>query len=835
MAVDLEHFERSLNSLADARAVMDKARAYLAAWPDLYRLAHRTASDYLLQHTGKRMDPDRIWWNVFDQAVSAPSFSGWRHVGPPRQSMTFTQLLVHRFSDGFQLAPDALPVYSGFYTQGEGASEYGEQNEVRLDTGEVMGDFWKLDFPSIVSQHTARFWDRHGEDFTLLAKLRLIAMVDDGVSQGALNEIDRRRLRAWLGVGQGKMSLASLQSVTTSDAFDVRHYLVAGGGHLLTLRASDGRTVLYCPGTDWPPRAFANQGDLAHWLSQQLRSPQAFDALYRVSQRSGAAERQRVFDELTDRIGPPEAPAWPFGTGRKVSAGLFAEMRSWAQADLTVSHALAVSNADLRKSLWRGYLGAFLSVFSGFSVLAWPLGLVMLGASVASLSLDIAATVRARSVFERTEAILSTIADMVAAVFSIIDVGLGAKALRFHAPPHERLAGSVILQAVERQSDELASLNGNRIVPQPCTTPGVLNGVSVDADGSTWIEMHDLTLRVRHSPEAGGWLAVDDDDPFAFLPDYRLRVTSASGWRWFDAPPPAESMSGALEQVASGFWDAYMQENAELSAQMSQTLLERQRRILSKAGLPSPSADNPLVCGPLQHRHLLKDGKPWFSWAQNDEFHNDLVLAYTNEMTQANSLFRHGKAGDGDLTDYLKGLFDSLEQLPASGAVRMWRGGSAQRGTGGAHFRSALLSPGDVLVTTDITSFTENPYALRDFVAPKQMRGLDHVHVFDDSSVVYELVGKGLHSGVPIGPMSMMSTEAEVLFTPGRFMRIESVRDVHGAGYRFIKVRLREVDKPDAEVIHDLRTGAPFDRKAYAERVGHQALVKRFFPAAQWH
>jgi hypothetical protein len=833
MAIDLEHFERSLNSLTDARAVMDKARAYMDAWPDLYQLARKTAADYLLQHTGKVMDPDRVWWHVFDRAASAPTFTGWRHSEAPKQSMTFTQLLVHRFNEGFQLAPDALPVYSGFYSRGSGADEYDEHNEVPLAPGKVMGDFWALDFASLLSQRTERFWREHGSDFTLLAKVRLIAMIEEGLEQQTLTPTDRQRLRAWLGLGEGHVQLAGLQNTASGTAFHIRHYLVTGGGHLITLRASDGRTVLYCPGTDWLPRAFADNGALAYWISDQMRLPGKFEALYRVSEQSSPATREQVQNELLARIGPVQAPAWPFGIGREVSTDLFSEMRDWAQTDLAVTHTLAVSNGQLRKSLWRGYLGAFLRVFSGFPALAWPLGLVMLGAATTRLSLDIDAAVRARSTVERTQAIISAVADLVAAAFAIIDVGLGTDAVRFAAYPHERLAATPVLEETGQLNDQLEGLDGNRILPEPSTSPGLLNGVSVDADGSTWIEMDSLELRVRHSPEAGGWLAVDEDDPFAFLPSPRLQVKEFI-WSQLEVPQPVEAQAGNLEQMASGFWNTYMQEDAELSTQMSLTLVERQRQTLSEAGLPRPSADNPLLQDAQGYRSLSKDGASCYSWFENDQFHNDLVLAYTDEMTQANNLFRHGRGGSSEMFSYLTHLFDSLEYLPKSGAVRMWRGGSAQRATGGAHFRSGELNRGDVLVTTDITSFTENPYALRSFVAPKQMRGLDHVHVFDDTSVVYELVSKGLHSGVPIGPMSLMSTEAEVLFSPGRFLRIESIREVQGAGYRFIKVMLREVEKPAVEGVYDLRTGEAFNRAAYAGRVGHEPLVERFFPAAQW-
>jgi hypothetical protein len=57
---------------------------------------------------------------------------------------------------------------------------------------------------------------------------------------------------------------------------------------------------------------------------------------------------------------------------------------------------------------------------------------------------------------------------------------------------------------------------------------------------------------------------------------------------------------------------------------------------------------------------------------------------------------------------------------------------------------------------------------------------------------------------------------------------------VQGEHYHFIRVRLRQVDKPDAGTVYDLRTGEPFDCVAYVNRVRHGSPFEPFFPAAQW-
>ncbi|MHC6227973.1 dermonecrotic toxin domain-containing protein [Pseudomonas sp. X10] len=841
MAIDLEHYALSLMSLKDGHALMDKARRYLDAWPDLYGLAHKVAGEYLHQHTGKTLDPDKIWWHVFDSAVSAPTFTGWSHSGKPRESIRFTELLIRRFDGGFQAAPDTLPLYGGFYTQDGNAGLYDATNQLALDPQKVMDDLWALDFASEVRQRSERFWSQEGQDFALLAKARLLASIDMAVREGLLEDIDRQRLFAWLGLEQGQpvtlAILGTLHGVDNSAGLHLQHYLVGGAGHLVTFQHADGRVVLYTPTTSTPLQAFADRAVLTAWVAARLAADDAlvwFNAVHRSDHRSTQAEREAHLQLLRSRSGTSSDPQWPFGEGRALEQDLFVELQAWAKADLHVSQDEMISNSDLRKQLWRGYLGAFIHVFGGFAPVAWPIGLAMLGAGTARLTLDIDAAVRAHSAGERKSAILSAVGDALVVAFSIIDVGLGVKAMTYRAPPHERLAKPDTWLAVEGVGEDVADLDANRILFEPAQTQGVLRGVSVTDDGATWIEMQDMSLRVRYNPTLPSWLVVRDEDPYGLLPNLPVRPDNEGRWQLL---APGEEL-GTLQ---SDFWDVYMQPNDEFCWQMSNDIEARQRALLEQANFPELGVDQAPQVDEHGYRYVEHDGKRHYTFRQQDELHNMLLMTYSSEMSQVNNLFRYGKSiaeglPDEDLPAYLTLLFDSLEPLPRSNASRLWRGGNNHRATGGAHYRTGDLHAGDVLVSTDITSFTENPYVLQSFVSPRVMAGssLEHTNVFDDTSVVYELVGGGHHSGVPIAPMSMHPIEAEVIFTPGKYFRVESVREVRGERYQFIKVRLREVQKPADEPIYDLRTGQLFDRQAYAERVQHESLVERFFPAADW-
>lgn len=154
-------------------------------------------------------------------------------------------------------------MYGGFYRQGQGASRYGVHNEIKLDPQRVMSDLWSLDFAASLHQANAAFWQAQGSDFALLAQVRLLAAVGEGMQQGTLQAFDRQRLRTYLGVpAVGPMGIPDLYTALDPDTYTVHHTLLEGGGHLLTLTARDDRVLLHCPNTEWPPQAFP---DWAGW------------------------------------------------------------------------------------------------------------------------------------------------------------------------------------------------------------------------------------------------------------------------------------------------------------------------------------------------------------------------------------------------------------------------------------------------------------------------------------------------------------------------------------------------------------------------------------------
>lgn len=841
MPLDLDHFARSLASLGEARALMDKARAYLAAWPDPYRLAYQHAADYLLEHTGKPLDPDRVWWHVFDRAVNAATTTGWRHSGPPRHSMRFTELLIHRFDGGFQAAPDTLAVYSGFYTQGPGAGQYGVENEVALRPETVMDYLWRLDFAAEVRAREERFWGEEGLDFPVLARACFLAAIDQGLSGGLLESVDKQNLWAWLGLDAGQpLTLAALAFSGHGPQMNVRHFLV-GNGHLLTLRHTSGRVVLYSPSLATPLRAFADQDEMVRWVARRVQASDAqawLDALNRADPQAPIDMRAAALLAVRGRSGSHARPLWPFGEGQALHLpDLFDTLMLWAKADLGLTLHNLVSNADLRKKLWRGYLGAFIHVFGSFSLMAWPIGLVMLGAGAARMTLDVEAAVWARTDRERSQAILESIADALVIVFAIIETGLGLWALKYREPPHFNGIASALMQPAreaQRIRQVLDDLDSNLIVSEPIQANGVLRGISLDGQGRGWIQLGESILPVHYNSTWSSWMVLRDLDDLEIRESLLVRRGLDGNWRLY-AP------HGDPQALTTQFWDTYMEPDRVLGQRLSQALLDRQAHLLEAAGLPEYTG-NMAPADAYGHHYVDVNGERFYTFRQEGALHNDLAMEYSSHMAKVNDLFRGDRTrlqgfADEELNDFVNTLADSLEQLPGSQASLLWRGGRGARVSLGARYREGKIKVGDVLVSTDLTSFTENPYIPRRFMLPKDAVDLPLAQVaghFDENTVLYELVGSEQLSGKPVAPLSLNWQEAEVLFTPGRTFLIDDISDVQGEHYRFLKVRLREAPRPAGAPAFDLRGGQPFERMAYAEQVGYAPWVERFFPAAQW-
>ncbi|WP_191627750.1 dermonecrotic toxin domain-containing protein, partial [Pseudomonas fluorescens] len=166
-----------------------------------------------------------------------------------------------------------------------------------------------------------------------LAKVRLLADIDDALDRGELAALDRLHLRQYLGLDPLRpVTLAALQADIVPGIFSVRQFALGGHAHLLLLQARDRRLVLYTPTALHPLKGFADHQSLLAWIHEQLASATALEwvkALYRVDLRTSTEMLQSELDYLRQRSGTAEAPRWPFGTGTLLSQDLFLALKAW--------------------------------------------------------------------------------------------------------------------------------------------------------------------------------------------------------------------------------------------------------------------------------------------------------------------------------------------------------------------------------------------------------------------------------------------------------------------------------------------------------------------------
>ena len=843
-----QRMNRSLAALDAGRPLVRLVDELLGDYPDPFLLASEQAQQIMLRHTGRQLDPRFVWWHQFNtESSSSTSFTGWRHSGPPQKSMVMTELVIERFDLHFQDASDQLDQVGGFYFQGPHAAEYDERNEVRMLGSDVQKDLWTLDFAVLFREQVERFWSANDARFAVLAKINLLGQGAKALRDGNISRLDWQRLRAMVAddLSEGELpTLAKLERGSSSNALAIDRYVFGEGdrGGLFTFQAEDGRTMAYLPWATEALKGFDSELMMASWLREQLQSAATLEAFIEgchSNPRDRAVNQlirvhlQGIADSRTDQAGLIALSLFK----RRLGSSLFAWMASQAAEEMRRNALLLQDNSRLRKAMCSSYLSAFLGVFGGLAPLGWPMSLILLGASIGKVGLDVDEALHAVDEQGRKDALRSAMVESIFATLNMIDISFQSTltALAYPSPPHEQ---GVVVEDWEVVESATLPLQGQESNVLPDTVPtriGRLQGIRVRADGSCWIELNGFTYRVRYSHELEVWLVVPADNPFAFGPLRPVRLNEFGEWELLQSPRLAGGVPPEVEgmnSTSSSFWDTYTSINAEQSKRLSSRALQRQKALLkhwSVAELQrgqAPAIDaNGLEC-------VMVDGRPNYSYRYGNEYFNVLIEYYTSDESRVNDVFRSGIYKYGDEDSYINDLADSLGQLPKSNEVTLYRGGHRSRGTSGEFYRNGHLRLGDVLVNTDFTSFTENPYKVAEFAslpfaeAPGGLPGL-----FDDSSVVFELQAGAYRDATPVSAFSIYWDEAESMFLPGNYFRIDGLEQVYGEHYRFIKVTLRQIDAPASGPIHDLRTGLAFDLAAYRAQFKSAQLPQRFFPA----
>ncbi|MFJ4196247.1 membrane-targeted effector domain-containing toxin [Pseudomonas sp. NPDC089534] len=571
---------RTLPNAADKAALKAIATRVITDCPGLHETAREVAVDLLKRHGTTGLDPDRVYFHRFDAAQSnGRTFTGWEHVNAiPTSTLSLTQLVIQRFRVADQDNADLLDVYAGFYTAGPGAGTFNETNEVRLHGNEVLKDFWNLDFSTLYKDRLTAFWNRSGSDFRTLAKCTFLLRAVQARDKRQLSDENFRFVtQAALGPVTWPVTLKWLQS-TQATTGNVRTLDVAGftATDILRFVAPKGRQIVYLPGEDNAFTVLETATDMHFWMLTRMNQPQDRQAFMT---HFPLADRQEIADHITDLMNRL------VGTWGKHDHHLInqndkavgGDAFTWLQestrdamfieAELTL-----VSNGDLRKKLWIGYLSAGMKVFAPMAVVGWPVALPLVGASLAGMGLNIDQAVNGRTPEERKAGVLGAVLDGFNLLLNLVALG-GPGSLEEIGPDVEAAEAREMAklkeatQPSEAPEPSLPEAKAPAVDrPRPASRipesyriglsldddslirePGQFQGIHrLSSNPSSAIRLGDGSYYVRYETSvngAGTWAIIDPARPNAFSGSIPVRLNAAGQWE----PVPRLGLKGGMD------------------------------------------------------------------------------------------------------------------------------------------------------------------------------------------------------------------------------------------------------------------------------------------------
>lgn len=842
----------------------DKALRFMSDYPDVHNQAWVIARQLLRELTGKLLDPDRVWWHRFTLAASSPrSFTDWRHAGTPNESMTLVQLLMHRFNAHDQQAPDELPMYGGFYTDGPQYGSYDEHNEVALAPQRLLERFWALDFARLFRQRVDSFWNSHALTFCEVAKARFLAAAGLALRRGHLSMDDLQVLARTITPIDELASEVPARLVARTRQLSVCSFDIGGyeSSRIIRVVDANGWQIVYAPGL---PRAFQlcrSERDMLEWVRSQLapaESRRLFEAQFVTAAQADQERAQGLaqvmeqiialrFDTEHNRF-DPQAARLLNQNSRVIAGDVFEHLRELSRQETSAVADALTSNADLRKQMWIGYLGSFIRMSGPFAAFAWPLTLLVTGAGIASVALHTDQALHGHSARARHAGLVGAVLNSIFVLFNLpllVDAAAGirvagADAAGLDAPA----AGSSTPESLPLQP-----LNHERLLSGNLP----MQGVERSATGETWIMLDGTPQPVRFSARLNTWVVIDPQNPFSFFDVTPVRLDAQGQWQRLPTlrldggmepggsalavagPGTSTAAQEPLATVQSAFWDVHMRFNLAEEERLSTLAVERQKAVLHTREVQpgdelerDSENDEVLVDAWSNEYRVFKSAEGRYVGGR--------VTRYTLHEEEFNQYLRTGVARIENQVEMIEELLEDLHLIGVDNQVNLYRGGSGARSTSGLTFRNGHIKTGDVLVNTDFTSFSENPYVTRSFASSQagaQSYGFSGNIHFDDTSIVFELPA-GQHLGAtPIAPFSVEGEEAESLFTPGHYFEVQGIDEVLGTDYRFVRVQIREIPGvAPGRPLYEMRTGLPFTREMYAARLGESGkrLVDRFFP-----
>ncbi|WP_434684752.1 membrane-targeted effector domain-containing toxin [Pseudomonas sp. R4-75] len=541
------------------------------------------------------LDPDRVYFHRFKTAQSsALTFTGWEHLlEKPYETLTLTQLVIHRFRATDQDNADLLGLYGGFYSEGPTAENFNQSNEVRLLGSDVLKVFWEVDFSTRYSEQLSKFWQTSADDFRVLSKCNFLSQAVQALQQNDLGGNDFQRIIASvIGPITWPVTLQMLRATYPVGA-QVRALDLDGhvATDVLRLVEDSGRQTLYLPGEAPAFRLMDSEADLHWWLLEQMNAEDKRSAFLK---HFPLAESHRISENLTDLMNRLVS-TWGHSDHQMINRSNVAvtgDAFTWLSestrsAMVAEARLVLTSNSDLRKKLWIGYLSAGLKVFGPMAAVGWPAALPLIGASIANMGLNIDQAVNGTTAAERKTGLANAVLNGIEIVLDVpFLIGTGAQlevGPQVEFAEAEEMAGLIEFTSantpllppvepppatvIEEAGDELANdlpAETSPATSQTSTTaaapvpgiparyrcnevlvpdavqadPGKFEGIyRLDKEPRYAIKIGDDAYYVRYfddSEESGHWAIVNPERPNQFA--YSLPVRFGAGGKWERIP-----------------------------------------------------------------------------------------------------------------------------------------------------------------------------------------------------------------------------------------------------------------------------------------------------------
>lgn len=605
----------------DQQRLKTLAATLSAKCPDVLGMAGEAAREILSKHKITDKTPDQVHWHRFKGAVSSTrTFTGWEHSGiRPIESMTLPQLVMHRFNLHDQDNADLLDCDGGFYSSDAKSSVFDQSNEVRLHGNEVLQDLWAIDFANRYGHRLERFWHDHGTDFRTQAKAAFLSKALQARHDKHLSDANFQTVikavasnMAWPPTLAGLTAQASPPDGLQLCTLDI-------AGHVATdiLRIVDrqGQQIVYLPNDAQAFYFLKTPRDLHWWVMARTNTPAkraAFMTHFPLSAQtsrdyseaatwremvwtprvvirtyqlfSGTLPADWIDNGLDTRIDQVFA-TWGHAEStvlnqqpQAISGDAFSWLRDSVQARTRADAEFSLhANSELRKKMAQAYLAAFFKVFGPMAVIGWPVALVVLGASLASLGLAVDQAITGKTEAERqdgiNQALLATINVLFNATLLKIngqlpDIATASDAFTAEQetepaivkPSQEKPEEPVVVQDDNQQlSNDIplgpeventtssglnipAKYRSNVILDghTPITTPGKFNQIYLlRRNPSAYIKIGNHAYQVRFETDVNGpgfWAIVDPANPDAFTSSIPVRLDSNEAWQAVSRP-----------------------------------------------------------------------------------------------------------------------------------------------------------------------------------------------------------------------------------------------------------------------------------------------------------